>query len=301
MKSEDIVILIVVINTMIALAVLIFDIVRKKGGLTFVHFFILLFCPVVGIIVFLGAYVFDRILDKQLALSYEDISFDATRSVKKIKANLKEEIDIVPLQEAFLVSNHKDRRKALLATLKKDYKRNIATVIRGINNDDSETSHYAASVVLSTNTDYLNRLSRLRAEFDRALDDPKPAHDYIEGLTEYMKSDILDNVDKIKYAHFYLEALDFLCDGFADEVPEEYFTFGIQTLIEINDFDLALSWSQRAVRYYPENDRILYAIMKIYYKNGSTERFISMIKEIMESTISISNETLQVIRFFLYK
>ena len=301
MTSEQIVLLILLVNVLVSLVVFIWDVVRKKGNFAFVHLFVMLFCPLIGPMCFLGAHIFEMIFSKKGELAYEDIGFDTARHVKKIKGNFLEEIDIVPLEEAFEVSDKGDRRKALLNTLKKDYQRNIATVQQGLNNEDSETSHYVATVILAATTEYLNTLQKLRLKYEKNENQPQAAREYLDGLSQYLQSGIMDAVDKLKYSAVFVEVLDWLYWNHPDSVEQSDFVYVLELLIEAENFDLAAVWSTRAMERYPNEDQIYYLLMKIYYASGHYDKFKEILENIMKSDINISNETLQTIRFFLYR
>ena len=300
MSSNLTILIILILNIIVAFCVMAWDISKDNGNFLYIHLFVILFAPVIGITYFLCSFWLEHTLFSDKDIAYGDISFDSSRHIKKLKGNFLEEIDILPLEEAFAVSGKKDRRYALLSTLKKDYGKNISTVLLGLNNEDSETSHYAATVVLATTTDYLNIIGKLKEEYLEARDQHRPDKNYLIGLKEFMESDIMDAIDKEKYARMYVEVLEWLYENFKDEIVAEDFVFSIQILIELNDYETAAKWSGRAIRTFPEEDMVYYYTMKMYYCFGDSEHFLKLLKELMSSTINISNETLQIIRFFTY-
>ena len=301
MNSLTLVLTLLIINLLISLGVLFWDIMKENGKMTAVHFIVNLLCPIIGPAYFLGSFILLKTSLRNKELTYSDIGFDSTRHVKKLKSDFLEEVDILPLEEAFSVSKTKDRRRALLTTLKKDYSKNISTVLLGLNNEDSETSHYAASVVLSTISDYLNLLSKLREAYLENTNIPGPALEYLDVLKEFMESNIIDKVDRRKYAIIYLETLDWLYLNFNENVQEEHYVFLIESMMNIDNNEAATKWSTRALRAFPENDSIYYVTMKMHYFFGNKDEFLALLDNIMTSNINISNQTLQTIRFFTYK
>lgn len=301
MTSFMIVFIIVILNTIVATFILIWDILNKNGKIAYAHFAVIFLCPIVGGLFYLGSFLLYKSKLRDQTLEYADISFDASRHVKKQKGNFIEEVDILPLEEAFTVSNTKDRRKALLATLKKeDQTKNIPTILRGLNNEDSETRHYAASFVLSTSTDYLNLLSKLKDEYNDSEDQVGAARNYLAGLKSFMQSDIMDKIDKVKYIRIHSEVMGWMYKHFREEVTLDDYVYQIGLLLEANNYDDAKIWSDRAIHSFPEEDAPYHSTMKMYYQFGDVDKFLDMLKEIMASNINISNETLQTIRFFNY-
>ncbi len=301
--SNIIVLAIIIVNTLISVATLLLFLFNKRGPLSYIYFAIMLVCPILGPCYFLFAYVLFRINTRNKELTYGDISFDASRHERKQKADLVEEVDILPLEEAFIVSDKGDRRKALLTTLKRDYNKNISSILMGLNNEDTETSHYAASVVLSTSTEYLNLLAALKMVYEAQAneDNSDPAHAYLQVLRDYMDSDILDATDKKKYISIHSNVMAWLYKTFREELYMEDYIYELNLLLEIEDYEEAIVWSNRLIHTYSDNDAAFYYTMKLYYLSGQFDKFLEMLTIVMKSDMSISNETLQIIRFLNYR
>lgn len=301
--SFYIVLIICILNVVVSLICLIWNLINDKGKIAFAYFIAMLIVPAFGPLLYLLAHIMYRTVLSEQEISYADISFDSSRHEKKQKGNFMEEVDILPLEEAFLVSNLSDRRKALLQTLKKDYSKNISTILMGVNNEDSETSHYAASVVMSASTDYLNMLAKLREEYlnEESEDQTKAALDYLAGLKEFMQSDIMDAVDKGKYIRTHTEVMEWMYKYARNEISVDDYVYQIELLLETDNLELSKEWTNRALHGFPDEDAVYYATMKMYFNFNLHDEFMQMLNELMKSNINISNETLQTIRFFTYQ
>lgn len=295
--------IIILINTILSLLLLLALTKRTDMKSALMRSFIIFMTPVVGAVFFAGAFIVERILSRKKSLTYGDITFDDTRYKKKQLMDFIDEIDIVPLEEAFKVSEKHDRRKSLLETLKKDYSKNISSIMRGLNNEDTETSHYVATVIMSITSDYLNLLGKLKSEYTKNFSkgNTAPAKDYLTALKDYMQSDIMDNIDKLKYINIYNEVLETLFTEARNEVELENIVYITEILTEINKFDDAEKWAERTLELFSESDEAYYASMKLYYAKGDPERFKELLRRIMKSNINITNETIQIIRFYTYK
>ena len=301
MNPNLVILIILIINTIGAFVLLFYDTITRKDKMKWVHFVVILLCPVVGFCLFLGAYILERMSIGDKDIAYADIGFDTTKHIKKIKGDYREEVDILSLDEAFVVSEKKDRRKALLTVLKRDFNKNITAVIQGVNNEDTETSHYAASVVLSTTTDYLNHLANLRKAYNEMDEDPEPAIEYLEFLKKFIESDIMDNVDREKYAKIFTEVLDRVSVEFNETVTVEYMIFAIKLMIDSQMVEESKKWADRTLRFFPEEGNVYFAVMKMHYDFGEHEEFIKLLHHVMDSNLSISNDILQTIRFFSFQ
>lgn len=305
MDNAALVTAILIGNTLVALLVMAIALLLKKGSLAFMLFAVIALLPVAGAVFLLGSAVHHRLtLLKNKELTYEDISFDTTRKTKKIKADIAGELgSLLPLEESFSVSGTKERREAFLHTLKQDYSNNIASLKQGLDNEDSETSHYAASAVMTLVTDFLNKLAVQKHLFDnRSADDgAERAQDYLNILSSFFYSDLMGASDRKKYTDIYVNVLEWLFGEHPGAVAIDDLVLAINLLIEKSAFAAAAVWSQRVIKAFPDEDAAYNVTLKLYYASGDHERFLSLLREIMASDITISNDTLQHIRFFTYR
>ena len=78
----------------------------------------------------------------------DDISFSRERVKTYTPADIERDINISPMQEVLVISDVRRRRKMLLDVLKKDIRHSLGSIAIALDNPDSETSHYAASVIM---------------------------------------------------------------------------------------------------------------------------------------------------------
>ncbi|GHV45200.1 hypothetical protein FACS189492_2470 [Clostridia bacterium] len=301
MNNNTIVLWVLITNTLIAIVVYILGLLSRNGKPGLIYSLVILVSPVVGPLFFGCAWLLLKLGLNVGGITYADISFDATRHVKKQKDNYLKEVDILPLEEAFAISKTADRRYQLLKVLKKDYSKNISTILSGLDNEDTETSHYAASVVLSTTTEYLNDLARLKVAYEKNRTELQPARAYLDCLKSFILSNIPDTIDKKKYLYIYLSVFDTIYDHYEESISDDDYVFVIELLIELGNRELAATWAERALRFFPDSSAIYYAILHMHYEFGDTERFFGVLDEIKNSDLNISNEILMIIRFFSYQ
>ena len=304
MDYTPVVAAILITNTIIAILVMLMTLLLKKGSVAYIYFSIIFLIPIGGIILLTFSHLTHILSFKKKELSYKDISFDTTRQTKKQKADVAEELNkLLPLEESFNISETKNRREAFLNVLKYDYSNNIASIKQGLDNEDSETSHYAASAVMSLSTEFLNKLTLQRRLFDNKSEanGAQLAQDYLDTMRGFFHSNLMGAGDRKKYTGIYVGMLDWLYGNHPTLVVAEDLALLIDLLIERGSYADADIWSRRAIASFPADDLVYNITLKLYYSSGERDKFMSLLKEIMGSDLSISNDTLQHIRYFTYR
>ena len=107
-------------NTAAAAAYLIWGMLTarrtKKGKmLVFIRFFLMLFCPVIGILYFVCSMLFHKLLfHKKVDLS--DVIFNKEKIRQVERSDLERERNIAPIEETIAVSDYKNQRQPVIGT-----------------------------------------------------------------------------------------------------------------------------------------------------------------------------------------
>ena len=99
-----------------------------------------------------GYFIYKIIFRQQVDL--DDVIFSKERVRMHIKADEETERNMVPLEEALAVSDKKNLRALMMNIIKGDITKSLATIMLALNSQDSETSHYAASVLRDELNDF---------------------------------------------------------------------------------------------------------------------------------------------------
>ena len=136
--------------------------VRHDNRRTYLlRFGVMVLCPVVGPLFFLAAYAVFR-LPLWMQASLEDVVFSKERVKTKLNADEERERDIIPLEEALFVNKSKDLRMVMMNTIRGDVSSTLGTILLALNSEDSETAHYAASILSGALDEFRARVRQLR-------------------------------------------------------------------------------------------------------------------------------------------
>jgi len=212
------------------------------------------------------------------------------------KLEKQRELDIVPIEDALVVSQHRERRQALIDILKQDTIQYIEVLQRAISNEDTETSHYAVSAIMELKRKLLMSLQELEVRYEQEHSDARVSKSYIEVLAVYLKSGFLDERTKRKYQYTYLSVLAYYLQNHGKEEWILSAKFDIE--IELGIFADAEVTAQQYVEYFPLSEQAHMSVLKYYFVIRSQQKLEQALNRLKSSPIRLSNEGLTTVRFW---
>lgn len=285
-------------NIFIVLAYLIVNTLKKKEMNYWTKGMLMLLCPIVGpIFIFLG-WVFFRLLFRK-PVDLADVVFSKERVQTYMKADEESERNVVPLEEALAISDKDSLRTLMFNVVKGDVHKSLSAISAALNSEDTETSHYAASVLQ-------DQLNDFRAEVQKSYQEIKEGgkHRMEYGLM------LLDYMDGILRQHVFADAeqqnmvqiMEDVCAILYEEdklrISVDYFESICLRLLECKLFDKCELWCDRSMELYPEELSSYTCRLKLYFTKGEKEKFFEALAQLKQSTILIDRETLDLIRTF---
>lgn len=147
---DKLILILLIINIIISLIWFILKL-EKKQVAWMALFFICL--PGLGYLI----YYVPRILEK---IIYEN-KYDRESLVKRFdieksqeRPYLEEELNVVPIEDAMVISNNTEKRTLLLNQLKKDMLNSYRSLLVAENDEDSESAHYVAAAKMEVYRSY---------------------------------------------------------------------------------------------------------------------------------------------------
>ncbi|MBO4515611.1 MAG: hypothetical protein J5721_08065, partial [Lachnospiraceae bacterium] len=122
---------------------------RKQSQMTmpgyYVQAIVMFLCPVIGPLFFITAQVIYAYFFRNGA-DLADVIFGKDKVKAPRKAEEEIERNRVPLEEALAVSDRQSLRGLMLDVVRGNVQKSLASINLALNSEDSETSHYAATV-----------------------------------------------------------------------------------------------------------------------------------------------------------
>lgn len=288
------------LNLMIALLYFIIHMVRKKRNrVEFVaKTIVMLLCPIAGpLFVLVGTLIYRYIFQKDVDL--EDVIFQKDRVKTYLRADEERGRTMVPLEEALVVTDKNNLRNLMLNVVRGETRNSLASISKALNSEDSETSHYAASVL----QDSLNGFrAMVQNSYNEILEEKENQLVHVRLLIEYMNpvlaQRVFTDMEQKSMVHRMSDVCQILYEKEPDRMSGEYFEDISLRLLEIKDYETCKMWCDRAVKYFPKRLSTYTCQLKLYFSCGDRDSFFRVLDELKQSDVVIDNETLELIRVF---
>lgn len=287
-------------NFFIAFIVLVFMKVFKRKS-AYINFLIILFIPIMGIlitsIVFLcrkfiksdnGKYVLDR-----------EKVYKSNISLLIREAELKQKKDIVPIEDAFVLNSNNIKRRLIKDVLKKDFDNNLEILTKALNDEDTETSHYAATAITELKSRLLILLQKREDEYNKNPKNKKIIINYLEVIKKCIDSKLFDINGEKKLEYQYKLILEGYISNRGIEVSEKYFKELIKTCIEIKQYNDAIRYANQYRERYRHSKSPYILLLEVYYKLKDKKSFDKTLIELRESKIKLDKYSLDTLRFWI--
>ncbi|MBP3568941.1 MAG: hypothetical protein J6K04_07220 [Lachnospiraceae bacterium] len=293
--------LILIVNAVIVVIYwLIAVIVENKGDRRsfLIRGIVMLLCPVIGPCFFALSQVLFKTLFSQ-PVDLEGVIFSKERVRTFIRADEDSERNMVPLEEAIEVADTDDLRNLMMNIVRGDVHKSLSAIALALNSEDTETSHYAASVLQDALNDFRNMVQKGQMELASSEKNREvSAGILLEYMNQVLEQKVLTEVEQKDYVCIMDEIAEVLYETAKERMTSSQFEAVSLRLLEIKDFENCQKWCERAVYQYPNTLATFTCQLKLYFNSGQKERFFEVIEELKKSAIVIDNETLELIRVF---
>lgn len=301
---------VLIVNALLVLIYSIFCLFRKreKSRSWVIRAIVMLLCPIVGFFYFLISWLMYRLVFRR-PVDLSDVVFSKERVESAAKANEELERNFVPLEEAIAVTDKKNLRELMLNIVRGNYQESLASIALALNSEDSETSHYAASVLQGALNDFRTNVQRdsqvvlaaLALPEEERAPDGEAEHKaaiLIDYLNEMLRKRVFTDLEQTHYAllmeqvgeAMYSSSIYRMDNGMMEEITLR--------LLEVNEYEKCEKWALRIAEIYPDTLCAFTCRLKLYFSNGQREKFFSVLNALRQSDVIIDRETLDLIRAF---
>ena len=301
--SEQAFIVVLILNTLVAVIYGIWNFIqcriREKSVKEYmIRMVIMLMCPVVGpmffaVIKLIGVLFFRQNVD------LADVIFSKERVTTYLHADEEQESNVVPIEEALVICDKGNLRNLMMNVVRGDVEESLASIALALNSDDSETSHYAATVLRDVLNDFRAHTQELFIVMNR---NEKDSYEYACQLIEYMngvlKQEVFQEAEQRSFVDMMEKACDYLYERDWRRLTPQYIGWLCDLFLKIQSYDKMKLWSDRGRDMYPDELIIYVCYLKYYFTVGKKKQFFEELDRLKQSDIVIDKETLELIRTF---
>ena len=251
-----------------------------------------LFVPIIGLLLVLLLHFTRSKLTKKLK---------EEENTKKIilftdRMNVNKDLNIISIEESLIVNDTKEKRKQILEVLKTGPADYIDILNMAIGDKDRETAHYAATALSEVKRNLDIEMQKCMVRYSKENQSLKFLIKYEKILYQYLTSNLIDNNTLKKYRYIHISVIKNILN--IDKSKQDYYTKIINDLIKVNELDEANMFCSLFIKTHEIEEAYL-IYLKYYYFIKDKKNFEIYFKELLDSSIVISNKGLNIIRFWI--
>ncbi len=253
------------------------------------------FLPFAGLIIVLYYWLL-KVQRKESAFDMAGLKLDTdTRYSFFNDLSIEDEVNVLPLNDVLMVSEKNTKRELFLAAIKKDINRYASYVKLALNNEDSETSHYAAAIIQKTKQKMDSEIINVMQGISNNPEDEAILCDYADLLISYLSLDLFEPIEKKKYIDEYVKTAEKII---AFNHDEKYIESLIDLLLEDGNLDKAKQYGAYYLENYDASAAMYLANMKVFYRMKDSEGLNNMLKKLKESNLMYDGQDLSMVEFW---
>ena len=288
---------IILVNTIISVVFLVVFTLLGKFKPALCKTIIMILTPPFGVICFFVNFIIS-LFDRKSEIDYLELTFNREKKEFAEQTDYETEKEVVPLEEALIISDVQDKRRALLNVLKADVSNNMKSLVKALDNEDSETAHYAASALMDVLQKYSKQLSGLSVKYKENPEDADVNKEYADTTYEYISSGVLGEIEVKKYAHLYVELIDNLNKYHPDMIDTEQYRNVVECLLKIGKYDEADKWASLSIERQPNIEQSYLNSLNVKYKTEKWDEFKAVMDSMLKSGAQLSDKGIGIVRFW---
>lgn len=269
---------------------------KKDKSNWIVKLFIAIFCPFIGFV--LLYFMFHSLKNNENHLNEEMIRKDKDIPELLNRVNVEKELRVVPIKEALIMNDNQTKRNMLLNLLKNESFKNIEILQTALQNEDTETSHYAAVAIQDIKGKLLSTMQQLEFQMEQNENDVELLKTSAQVIKQYLDTGFLDERTNKQYLYKYTLILEKVIHIVPTE--KEHYIEKINSDLKLGELETAEEYSTMFLQYCSNEEESYFMALKIYYILKNPIKFNEMLFRLRQSSIRLSPQGLNKIRFWLY-
>lgn len=300
-EKERIVLIILAVNILVVLIYVIAGYLRKKEKKFSIAMkaMVMLLCPVVGVVFLALGELFFRLFFAQ-AMDLDDVIFSKDRVKTYLHPDEERERNLVSVEEALVITDKENLRELMLNVVRGDVRNSLASLSMALNSEDSETAHYAASVLQDILNDFRANVQKRYQEILQGSDNRVLlAAELIDYMNQVLEQKVFTGLEQKSMTDLMEQVCEILYKEDKEKMMSSHYEAVSMRLLDVRDYEKCRKWCERAAEQYPGVLSSYTCRLKLYFSCEDRENFFQVLDELKKSNIVIDNETLEMIRVFL--
>ncbi|MDF2540333.1 MAG: hypothetical protein K0S47_51 [Herbinix sp.] len=293
------VLVILVFNYFIAFIIFLMAFFQKKGhhSTMFMLFWFIFIVPFFGALyILLG--LFFSYLNRKKTVDMSDISFSQDREQLILPPDQETEMNYVPIQDAMAVSDIPSLRRLLLDTMRNNAKKTISSIAAAMNSNDTEASHYAASIIMDALSEFRSTAQNMIENMQKLPEDVEMNLLTFDYIYEILSMKIMTEVEQESYIYTLDNVAENLYNHNLWYMTATQYLWMTDLFISIKDYSMANKWALRSSQYRPNILDTYKANLHLYYDQHNQTAFFQCLNELKASDITVDEEIMNLFRLY---
>ncbi|ENJ9653460.1 hypothetical protein AB2T14_001066 [Clostridium botulinum] len=285
------------INIIFSLIIFLFGKVKKKEEY-FIGFIIMICLPFFGSVFYImNIYYRKKVTSKSKVSELEKDSYSQSDDLTSKPFYLSKKMDVIPVEDALVLNDEKIKQDLIINVLKSDPYKYLGFLKKALKDEDTETSHYAATAVTEVKRKLTLEIQEFEERYEKNKTDLTVIKAYADAIKKYNDSGLLDKSAYQKNLYIYIELLEKIIG--IDESDEYLYEEIINCYILLKEFKKAIEYCNRYFEKFKKSEKPYLLIMKIYFINKNRTKFNKVLEKLKESNVILNKDSLNLIKFWL--
>lgn len=293
------VLMILTINTIIAIAIFIMAFFQNKelrSSWIMLSWFIMIVPFIGGLYILICMMI--SFLRRKDNIDLTALTFSHERE-KSIQAPEQDtEMNFVPIQDAMAVSDVASLRKLLLDVLRDNAKKTVSSITAVLKSEDTEASHYAASIITDSLSEFRSTVQNMIIQMNRLPEDVEINLLALEYIYEVLSLKIMTDIEQESYVYTLNTIAENLYTNNLWYMTATHYLWMTDMFLLIKDYNMAELWASRSSRYRPDYLDTYKANLHLYYAKRDQEAFFQCLNELRQTNITVDEEVLNLFRLY---
>ncbi|WP_221372618.1 hypothetical protein [Clostridium perfringens] len=262
-------------------------------------FLISLSIPYVGFIILLSILICKKIVSTDYGneLLKRESKYEKSISLLVRYAELEHKKDLIPAEEALILNNNSIKRDLIKDVLKKDTYKYRNVLLNALMDEDTETSHYAATAITQMKGKLTILMQKFEADYEKNPKCQENADMFLKAIKDYIESNFIDSKECNKLKNIYKKVLEQYKQSF--KFTSYQFEELIKIYINLKEYKSALECTNEFKEQFKDDIRPYTLLLEIYYCLKDKKNFNNIILEIRESNLILDSQSLDLLRFWI--
>lgn len=287
------------INLLISLVVFIWTFFQEKdrrSTIVMLSWFLLI-VPLVGLVFILSSR-FLLFLKRGKNVDMSDVSFSQEREKLILPPDRETEMNYVPIEDAMAVSDTSSLRRLVLDTLRNNAKKTLSYIKVAMNSNDTEVSHYAASIIMDALSEYRSTSQNMIEQMQKNPEDVEMNLLVLEYIYDVLSLKIMNDIEQRSYIYILDNVAENLFTNNLWYMTATHYLWLTDMFISIKDYEMADKWVTRAGIYRPNMLDTYKANLHFYFEKQNYSAFFECLNELSNTDIVVDEEILNLFRLY---